>query len=233
MRLLLACCILLIGVGGLSLRRSAQRWLASGALASTLTVALAAGAVSAPVDPNDPMRLARGLREVTYLLNNWEQKTTLCNFGEVKPEMMENGNEEELYTKAKKGSLWEKDESTMEVMCKRDPEVVRAFVGLTNENLVLKNAEKLMLKPDVLDRVSGEDMDEYEENVDAYILAVSEVDQLAYAARTDHDSTETFSRGTGGQSIKAAAGQDYLSQSKIAVSKVQKALTNIVRELKL
>ena len=37
----------------------------------------------------------------------------------------------------------------MNVRCKRDPQVVRAFSGLTNDNLLLKNAEKLMKKPAV------------------------------------------------------------------------------------
>ena len=209
------------------------RALAGASLASALSAASPSFATPLPVDPNDPVRLARGLKEVNYLLKNWEAKTTLCNYGEIKKELLENGNEEELYAAAKKGSLWDKGEETMNVMCKRDPEVVRAFVGLTNENLVLKNAEKLMRKPDVLDRVSADDVEAYEENVDAYILAVSEVDQLAYAARTDHDSTETFSKAQGGQSLKAEAGSDYLGQSRLAVIKVQKALEGIVTELHL
>ena len=218
-------------VGGLVV----PKWVSKCAAAVSLCTVIASPvlAAPAPVDMNDPMRLVRGLKEITYLLQNWEKKTTLCNFGELKNELLAEGQESELFEAAKKGSLWDKDESTMDVMCKRDPEVVRAFVGLTNENMVLKNAEKLMLKANIVDLVDSDEIEAYEENVDAFIRAVSEVDQLSYAARTDHDSTETFSRDKGGQSIKALAGTDYLSQSKIAVVKAQKALDGIVKELHL
>lgn len=203
-------------------------------LAGSMCIGTVIAAPALEVDPNDPRRLLLGLREVNFLLSNWDKKTTYCNFGEFQNELLAPDKKDELFAAASKFAILDYDKSeTMNIRCKKDPQVVRAFVGLTNENLLLKNAEKLMLKPTTIDMVDGDDLDQYQENVDAFILAVSEVDQLSYAARTDHDSTETFSREEGGTSIKSQSGQDYLSQSKIAVEKLQKALEGVVGELHL
>ena len=100
-------------------------------------------AQSATFDGSDPMRLAVGLREVNYLIKNWETKTTYCNFGEFKNELLTPQNKEELLKAASKNAFWDYDKSdTMNVKCKRDPQVVRALVGLTDDNLNLKNVSK-------------------------------------------------------------------------------------------
>jgi|AntAceMinimDraft_12_1070368.scaffolds.fasta_scaffold449975_1 hypothetical protein len=54
--------------------------------------------------------------------------------------------------------------------------MVRAFAGLTNENVNLQKAEVLMKRPSSLDRVSDEDMDRYQEQVEEFTQSVSEVD---------------------------------------------------------
>jgi len=184
------------------------------------------------VDANDLNRLRLGLREVSYLVDHWEEKTTYCNFGELTNDLLAVDNKEKLYEEAKKGSLWEKSESTMNIKCKRDPQVVRAFVGLTDDNLLLRGVDRLLHKPSTLDRLGEDDQERYEADADAYLSALGEVDQLSYAARTDHDSTETFSKADG-RSIRSEAGTDYLSQTKVAVGKLRDALSGLIKDLQL
>jgi hypothetical protein len=78
------------------------------------------------VSPNDLNRLKLGLREVNYLIDNWDEKTTYCNFGEFQRELLLPENKGKLLDAAKEFSLWDYDKTkTMNVMCKRDPQVVR------------------------------------------------------------------------------------------------------------
>jgi hypothetical protein len=119
----------------------------------------------------------------------------------------------------------------LDFACKRDPQLVRALVGLTNDNFNLKNADKLMKRPDIIDLVSETDIDAYLENVDAFTRTISEVDNLTYAARTDHDSTETFTKGTNQPPVNGK--KDYLAQAQDATIKLQAYLSTIVDELHL
>jgi hypothetical protein len=51
----------------------------------------AAVCIAAPatvVDANDLNRLRLGLREVSYLVDHWEEKTTYCNFGELTNDLL-------------------------------------------------------------------------------------------------------------------------------------------------
>ena len=78
------------------------------------------------VSPNDLNRLKLGLREVNYLIENWDEKTTYCNFGEFQRELLLPENKGKLLDAAKEFSLWDYEKTkTMNVMCKRDPQVVR------------------------------------------------------------------------------------------------------------
>ena len=94
---------------------------------------------------NDILRLKYGLREVTYLIDNWEDKTQTCNFGEIQRDILLNENKEKLMKAAAKGSLIDYTKSgTIDIMCKRDPQVVRAFLGLMPEkNDILFQADKV------------------------------------------------------------------------------------------
>lgn len=77
------------------------------------------------VSPNDLKRLKLGLREIDYLLANWEDKTTYCNFGEFQRELLLPENKAKLMDAAKEFTLWDYDKTkTMNVMCKRDPQVI-------------------------------------------------------------------------------------------------------------
>ena len=113
---------------------------------------------------NDLSRLKRGLREISYLIENWDDKTTYCNFGEFKMELMDAKNKDGLITAARDSGLLDKSK-TMNVMCKRDPEVVRAFLGLTKENLTLQKADQLMKLKSTIEKVNPDNIDDYFEVV--------------------------------------------------------------------
>lgn len=109
----------------------ARRILAVGLLAPTLSInqiipSVSYAAQQVEVSPNDLKRLKMGLREITYLIDNWDEKTTYCNFGEFQRDLLLPENKGKLLDAAKEFSLWDYDKSkTMNVMCKRDPQVVR------------------------------------------------------------------------------------------------------------
>lgn len=167
------------------------------------------------------------------MLENWDKKTTYCNFGEFQNELLNPAKKEQLLIEAAAGGLLDYDKSaTMKIMCKRDPQMVRAFAGLTNENVNLQKAEVLMKRPSSLDRVSDEDMDRYQEQVEEFTQSVSEVDLVTYAARTDYGSTETRSREDEQKAIKdqkeGVGKKDYMAQSRDSVLKMSKSLDQIV-----
>lgn len=189
---------------------------------------------------DDVTRLKKGLKEVNFLLDNWEKKTTYCNFGEVTNEFMAADKKADLIKEAAAGGLLDYDKSaTMNVRCKRDPQVVRAFVGLSEDvNPTLYKAEKLMKDPKTLDLLQDDvDIDAYFNDVESYAEALAEVDSVSYAARTDYASTETRSKEDAKADAiaqeKGLAKKDFLAQSKGAVRKLSTALNGVVTKLNL
>eukprot|EP01038_Epipyxis_sp_PR26KG_P005056 gene5056-7058_t len=202
--------------------------------------------ISQSIDMNDITRFKKGLREIDFLLSNWDKKTIYCNFGELQRDLLSNKNKDKLIAAAAVGGLLDYDKSaTMNVVCRQDPEIVRAFVGLTNENLTLKNADLLMKKPSTLniiydninnydskeDEVNSDDIvNDYMEAVDTYSQAIAAIDGLAYTARTDFSSTETsFKNDNSNQSNKEK--NNYLEQSRKEVIIARNSLEKIVKYL--
>jgi len=84
---------------------------------------------------DDLNRLKYGLKEVNFLLDHWEEKTTYCNYGELQRELLSPENKEKLLEAAALTGLLDYDKSaTMNVMCRKDPQVVRGFLGLTGKS---------------------------------------------------------------------------------------------------
>lgn len=184
------------------------------------------------VNFNDPQRLKLGLREVNFLLNNWEEKTVYCNFGEFQNELLAPENKEKLFKAAAEFSILDYDKSkTMNVKCKRDPQVVRAFLGLTPDNLLLNKADVLMRRPGIMNLIDDGKIDDYLEAVEVFTQAVANVDTLSYEARTDFASTETAIKGD--DSKFTSTSNDYLAQSKISVISARDALKTVVDILAL
>ena len=201
---------------------------ASIAVAAVLVTVFPASAAPAQVvEMNDPSRLKKGLRELDYLLTNWDAKTTYCNFGEFQRDLLKPENKKKLLKAAAETGLLDYDKSaTMNVVCKKDPQVVRAFVGLTKDNLILNQADVLMKKQDILSLV--DDIETYVEDVETFQRAVANIDSLTYSARSDYGSTETTTAGEDTDDSKS-----YLTQSKRSVEAARDALIRICTALHL
>jgi len=205
---------------------------------------------------DDVSRLKRGLREVTYLLDHWEEKTLYCNFGEFQRELLTVKNKDKLIVAAAETGLLDYDKSaTMNVVCRRDPEVVRAFLGFSpNNNPTLTRAEILMKKPAVVERIDPDDLESYFDAVERYTEAISSVDSLSYQARSDYRSMETSTReeataeritrkqskdgnninnNDNKETTKPNGKKDYLAQTKDSVEVARDALQLVVDKLKL
>ena len=177
------------------------------------------------------VRLKKGLREIDYLLTNWETKTTYCNFGEFQRDLLDVKNKELLMKAAAKGGLLDYDKSdTMNIVCKKDPQIVRAFLGLTNDNPNLNKADILMRKSSTLELVDVDKIDEYIDAVDIFSRAVASADGLSYNARSDFSSTETFTKDT---TTTQSSKTDYLEQTKKSVQEAKNALEIIVNILNI
>lgn len=192
-------------------------------------IAPAAALSQVTFEKNDLGRLRRGLLEVNFLLNNWDEKTIYCNFGEVKKEMLQTENKKQLLVEAASTGLLDYDKSaTMNVLCRRDPEVVRAFLGLTQENLLLARADDLMRRPDTIARLDDDDVDSYLAAVEEFSVAVSNVASLGYSARSDFGATEAQTREQ-----LLAGGDGRMGQTKASVVLARDSLQTIVALLHL
>ena len=80
----------------------------------------------------------------------------------------------------------------------------------------------------VVDRVDPDYVDDYFEAVDRFTTELAGADALAYNARQDNDSQNTFKLGA---STSMGTGSRYLDQSKDAVYRVRDELDKIVRYL--
>ena len=159
-----------------------------------------------------------------------DEKTLYCNFGEFKRELLLPENKKDLLIAAASTGLLDYDKSaTMNIKCRADPEVVRAFLGLTQENLLLSKADDLMRKPSTLDRVDEDQLEVFLAAVEDYTIAVSNVDTLGYSARTDFGSTETQSL----EELLNSGKNSKLMQSKESVITARDNLAQIIDLLKL
>ena len=186
-------------------------------------------------DFNDIQRLKTGLKELNYLLKNWKEKTLYCNFGEFQTDLLTPENKEKLLVAAAETGLLDYDKSkTMIVKCRRDPQMVRALLGLTPDNLNLNGAEKLMKKPSTIQLLADPDtVDEYFEQIEKFSIALTSADSLSYQARTDYASTETTFKDDSESRVTGGGKLSYLDQSKDSVQKVRDALDRIVTLLQL
>lgn len=183
-------------------------------------------------EKGDLERLKTGLSQINYLLSHWREKTTYCNFGEFQRELLLPENKQKLMKAAAETGLLDYDKSaTMNIMCRQDPEMVRAYVGLKDENPVLRGAEALMQKTSTLSRIDVDKDSAYIDAVELYVQAVANVAALSYEARTDFLAQETSDRDS---LVNARAGRkDYLEEARVAVVDVRDALEDIVSMLHL
>ena len=63
--------------------------------------------------------------------DQWDEATLNCNYAEVNRELLASDNKEALLSAASESALFAKGTTTKQ-LCKRDPEVVRKVMGLTD-----------------------------------------------------------------------------------------------------
>lgn len=180
--------------------------------------------------PVEYLKLKQGYKEVTYLINNWDEKTTYCNFGDFKRDLLKKENKEKLLIAAAETGILDYDKSaTMVMMCKKDPMMVRALLGLTNDNKSLIKAEDFMRKPTTVSKVDPDFIEEYFAAVDSFSQAISEIDSLTYEARFDFGSVENSMIGQD----NVASTNDYLQQSKLSTIHAKESLEKILTYLNI
>ena len=85
-----------------------------------------------PTEEEDLGRLREGLRQLTILLENWDEATLNCKYAEVNRELLTADKKEELLDAASKSVLFNKGNAT-KTLCKRDAEIVRYVMGVGGE----------------------------------------------------------------------------------------------------
>eukprot|EP00617_Octactis_speculum_P005464 CAMPEP_0185776514 /NCGR_PEP_ID=MMETSP1174-20130828/85918_1 /TAXON_ID=35687 /ORGANISM="Dictyocha speculum, Strain CCMP1381" /LENGTH=204 /DNA_ID=CAMNT_0028464495 /DNA_START=173 /DNA_END=787 /DNA_ORIENTATION=- len=86
---------------------------------------------SAKVDVDDISRLKLGLAQLDILLADWDSATLNCKYAEVNKQLLEDKNKEALLDAATQNAMF--DKGSTKSICKRDPEIVRLVLGLTDK----------------------------------------------------------------------------------------------------
>jgi hypothetical protein len=198
-------------------------------ITSTILVAQPSFAIVDESTIQNLEKIKKGYKALQLLVDKWEEKTTYCNFGELQRDILSVKNKEVLYKVAAKGSLLDYDKSdTMNVMCKKDPMIVRAYAGLYPEsgNDLLYNAEKVLQSEKVISSVDPEKIDEYITLMEEWQQLISSIDASSYSARNEYASTETSSKND--RSLMTNDDKNLLAQCKKEVIKAAETLGNIL-----
>ena len=141
----------------------------------------------------DMLRLKVGLKGLNYLLDNWDNETTQCNYAQLDRALLAKDKKAELLEAATTNALFDKDNKYMIIKCKRTPGSVKEYLGLAS------TADPLYRAPDMIKRcrklVSDDAIDAYVEAEEAFSQVLSSAGSMTYAAM-----------GGGG---RAGAGADF------------------------
>lgn len=179
-------------------------------------------------------KIKKGYKGLQLLVDKWDEKTTYCNFGELQRDILSVKNKDVLYKAAAKGSLLDYDKSdTMNIMCKKDPMTVRAYVGLYPEsgNDLLYNADKTLKSAKIMSSVDPEKVDEYIGLIEEWQQSVSSIDASSYSARNEYASTETRTKND--DSLLTNDDDDFLAQCRKEVVKATAILESILKILEM
>jgi len=182
-------------------------------IASTIITAQPSFAITDDSTIQQIEKIKKGYKGLQLLVDKWDEKTNYCNFGELQRDILSVKNKEVLYKVAAKGSLLDYDKSdTMNVVCKKDPMIVRAYVGLYPEsgNDLLYNADKILKSAEVLSSIDPDKVEEYIGLMEEWQQLISSIDASSYSARNEYASTET--RAKNDKSLLTNDDDDILAQ---------------------
>lgn len=141
----------------------------------------------------DMLKLKIGLKGLDYLLENWENETTKCNFAQLDRALLAKDRKADLLEAATTNALFDKDNKYMIIKCKRNPGAIKEYLGLASTE------DPLYRAPDMIKRcrklVSDENIEAYVEAEEAFSQLISSAGSMTYAAM-----------GGGG---RAGAGADF------------------------
>mgnify|MGYP006165101639 CR=1 FL=1 len=179
------------------------------------TVLVAAGActlatpVTATAAGDERDRLRRGLVELDNLLLQWTDLTVDCRYGEIRRELLGADSKEQLLKEASSMSK----SSTMETLCKTNPQIVRAALG-TSRDGPLSKPGALLQKPALIDALDDVAFDEYQAVSEQLQTAISAADAAAFAAGNDYSAQTTFKRGATPSSPNLNTARDFVVEAR-------------------
>jgi hypothetical protein len=162
--------------------------------------------VSPPPNPSELERLAVGHARVEYLLQHWDELTSVCGKGV----MTDTERKQVVRTEGGGGGF-----------CEKTPLVVQEYMGYKSTRDPLYRADKLMVQAAPL--VDNAMLEEYLDVVEKYREKADNVAMMAYT------SSWGEANPNGGKEIV----DDYLEKTKIDVQESSKLLKTVLGYLNL
>ena len=175
----------------------------------------------------DISMLKESVEVLDSLLDNWNKATIDCTYADVPRDLLEAKNKLLLLEKASEFALFDKSASV--VTCKRVNGVVRDYIGSTGKG-PLVGVEKRLLRSNVVDRVDGDNLDDYISSVESFSQLLSRAKTLSYSAgHNDFDSMNNFVEGE-----ESGGGSKILDETKVTIDEatqdLKRALSYIIEE---
>jgi hypothetical protein len=77
----------------------------------------------------DMLKLKVGLKGLNYLLDNFDNETTQCNYAQLDRALLAQDKKSELLEAATTNALFDKDNKYMIIKCKRNPSGIKQYLG--------------------------------------------------------------------------------------------------------
>jgi hypothetical protein len=187
--------------------------------AAAAAIAVALPLPSACAADDDLKRLQRGLVDLDNLLLQWVDLTTDCRFGEIRRELLEANNKQQLLEEASSTSK----ASTTVTLCRTNAQVVRRAIG-TSQPGPLSKIGALLQQPALIDSlVDDEAFEKYQETSERLQAAITAADAAAYSAGNDYSAQTTFKRGQKPSSPNLDRTRELVSEARdelVAVCKL-------------
>jgi len=100
------------------------------AVAAVLGVEPLRAAAEVDALKRDMLKLKVGLKGLNYLLDNFDNETTQCNYAQLDRALLAKDKKEELLEAATTNALFDKDNKYMIIKCKRNPSGIKQYLGI-------------------------------------------------------------------------------------------------------
>ncbi|EKX55467.1 hypothetical protein GUITHDRAFT_131661 [Guillardia theta CCMP2712] len=174
------------------------------------------------------LKLKVGLKGLEYLISKWDDETTQCNYAELSRDLLSSKNKAELLDAAKTNALFDKDNKYMIVKCKRNPTVIRSFLGLASSEDPLHRAPSNIAK--FRKFVNPDRLDAYIEAEENFARLIASADAMAYGSSFgDFSANNEFKKGE----RPDKKTEQFLMNAKNDIEQARSALAVIVESLEI